>query len=110
MKSRLLTTFIMVGALAAPLAIQAAEDRDQDRSHPKEWVKDSAITAKIKAKMATDKEVSALHIKVDTDKAGVVQLTGTARSQAEADKAVQIAQSVEGVASVDNRIRVAKDR
>lgn len=110
MKSRILTTLVMVGALAAPVMANAADDRDQDRSHPKQWVKDSAITAKVKAKMAKDREVSAMHIKVDTDDHGVVQLSGTARSQAEADKAVQIAQGTEGVTSVDNQIRVNKDR
>jgi hyperosmotically inducible protein len=110
MKGRLLTTCVMVGALMAPFASYSAEDADRDRSNPKQWVKDSAITAKVKAKMAKDKDVSALHIKVDTDNRGVVQLSGTARSQAEAEKAVQIAQGVEGVTSVDNRIHVDKDR
>ncbi len=109
MKSNLLMTCVLLGALAAP-AVQAAEDADRDRSNPKQWVKDSAITTQIKAKMAKDEKVSALHIKVDTDRSGVVQLSGTARSQEEADKAVTIAQSVKGVTSVDNKIRVDKDR
>ena len=110
MKSRLLTTCVLTGALLAPLAGYSADDTDRDRTSPKQWVKDSAITAQIKAKMAKDEQVSALHIKVDTDKQGVVQLSGKAKSQSEADKAVSIAQSVEGVTSVDNRIQVASDR
>jgi hypothetical protein len=47
--------------------------------------------------MVKDPVVSALHIKVDTDDKGVVQLSGNAKSQAEADKAVAIAKKVEGV-------------
>lgn len=111
MKSiHLLSTCVLLGALAVPAAGQAAEDADHDRSSPKQWVKDSAITTQIKAKMAKDEKVSALHIKVDTDNHGMVQLSGTAKSRAEADQAAAIAQSVKGVTSVDNKIRVDKDR
>jgi hyperosmotically inducible periplasmic protein len=38
------------------------------------------ITTKIKAEFAKDKQVSAMNIKVDTDK-GVVKLTGNAKEQ-----------------------------
>jgi osmotically-inducible protein OsmY len=68
-------------------------------------VSDSAITTKVKAKFAADKGVSATNIHVDTDN-GVVKLTGTAKSQDEAMKAADIAKATEGVASVDNEIRV----
>ena len=98
--------FLMVGALLAPMTGNA-EDRDKDRAHPKAWVKDSVITTKIKAKYVEDKLVSARHIRVDTDASGMVQLTGTAKNQAEKRKAAELAKSVEGVVSVDNRIRVA---
>jgi hyperosmotically inducible periplasmic protein len=110
MKSRLLTACVVIGSMLAPLAAYSAEDADHDRAHPKQWVKDSAITTQIKTKMATDREVSATHIKVDTDDHGVVQLSGTAKSRAEADKAVAIAQSVKGVTSVDNKIKISQDR
>jgi hyperosmotically inducible protein len=110
MKSHALISFALLGALAAPAVTQAAADGDQDRSNPQQWVKDSAITTQIKAKIATDQKVSLLHIKVDTDNNGIVQLSGTARSQEEVDKAVAIARSVKGVTSVDSKIRVEKDR
>lgn len=86
------------------------DDMDSDRSSAKTFVKDSMITAKVKAELAKEKDVSALHIKVDTDNMGVVQLSGTAKSQAEADRAVEIARGVEGVVSVDNKITVNPDR
>ena len=73
---------------------------------PKTLVQDSVITAKIKAEFMKDPQVSALAIKVDTDDKGIVQLTGTAKSKAEADKAVKIAQATEGVKQVKNDIKV----
>ena len=71
-----------------------------------EYVSDSVITSKIKSKLAAADDVSATHIKVDTDKNGVVVLSGTAKSKAEADKAHSIAHSVEGVTKVINNIRI----
>ncbi len=55
------------------------------------FVKDSAITTKVKAKLAAEKINSLVHIKVDTDSNGVVVLSGIVRIQKEADKAVSIA-------------------
>ena len=108
MNSKFAATLVVIGALLLPVAGHAQEkERDKDRSSPKAWIKDSVITAKIKADYAKDKQVSARRIKVDTDDKGMVRLSGTARSQAEADKAVSIAKGVQGVVSVDNQIRVA---
>ena len=72
----------------------------------KEAVSDSMITTKVKAELAKEKGVSATHIKVDTDNSGVVTLSGTARSKAEADKAASLARDVKGVTSVNNNIQV----
>lgn len=106
MISKYATAFLVIGALLAPVAGNA-QDRHKDRSDPKAWVKDSVITAKIKARYVEDKLVSVRAIRVDTDDKGKVQLSGTAMSQAEKRKAADIAKNVEGVVSVDNRIRVA---
>ena len=69
-------------------------------------VDDATITTKVKAKFVEDPLVKAMNIKVDTYQ-GVVQLSGFANSQAEADKAGQIARSTSGVKSVKNDIRLA---
>ena len=113
MKSKFAVSLALMGALALPVAgytsdyTGTGDGNTPDRSSSaKEFVKDSVITAKIKAKMAKEKNVSAMHIKVDTDKAGVVYLSGTAKSQAEADRAVAIAKEVEGVTSVENKIEI----
>ncbi|HEY7995380.1 MAG TPA: BON domain-containing protein, partial [Steroidobacteraceae bacterium] len=71
--------------------IVLADDVDADRSHPKSFVKDSAITTKIKSKLAAEHITSLGHIHVDTDADGVVWLSGSARSQSDVNKAESIA-------------------
>lgn len=105
MNIKLVTTCLLAGALMLPIAGYTA-DGDTDRSSPKAFVKDSVITTKIKAKLAKDKVSTLVKIKVDTDKDGVVNLSGTARTQKAADKAVTIARSVKGVTSVESDIKI----
>ena len=69
---------------------------------------DAIITAKVKAEFAKDKGVSATDIKVETDSKGLVQLSGTAKSQAQADQAVKIAKNTKGVTAVKNDIVVTQ--
>ena len=110
MNAKLLTIASLSAAVVMPMATYAAGDMDKDRSSPKEFVKDSAITLKIKADMARDPIVSATHIKVDTDNDGVVTLSGTAKSMEEAQRAAAIAQGTKGVVSVNSEIRIQADR
>ncbi len=107
MKSKLATTFIIIGTLLAPVVVHA--DSEADNSHPMRFVKDSVITTKIKAKLADEKMSSLAHIEVDTDQKGAVVLSGKVRSQEEADKAVSIARETEGVTSVRSKMRIKKD-
>ena len=104
---KLLASLFVIGAFLTPVASFSA-DKDSDSSVG-EFVKDSVITSKIKTKLATEKNVSAMHITVDTDKNGVVVLGGTAGSQTEKDKAHSIAHSVEGVTKVVNHIKIKKE-
>jgi hyperosmotically inducible periplasmic protein len=108
MRYKLATTCFVIGSVLAPVAAYAA-DSDTDRSHPATYVKDSVITSKIKTKLAAEHPGSAKHIRVDTDKNGVVWMTGTANSQQEVDQAVAIARDTEGVKSVNSHIKVRKD-
>jgi hyperosmotically inducible protein len=108
MKYKLATSFFVIGSVLAPVAAYAA-DSDTDRSKPEHFVKDSVITTKIKTQLAAEHLGSAKHIRVDTDKNGVVWMTGTANSQQEVDKAVAIARDTEGVKSVTSHIKVRKD-
>jgi hyperosmotically inducible protein len=109
MKTKLAMTWLLSATLLGPIVALAAEDQDADRAHPKEYVKDSAITTKVKAKLAAEHITSLGRIHVDTDKDGVVWLSGHARSQEAVDKAGAIARETEGVRAVHNHIRVKKD-
>jgi len=66
-------------------------------------VADAAITAKIKAAMIAEPGLKALQIDVDTTN-GVVVLNGTVDSPQNKDRAQALAQAVEGVKSVENRL------
>jgi hyperosmotically inducible protein len=108
MKCKIATTCFVMGTMLVPFASYAT-DSDTDRSKPPHFVKDSVITTKIKTKLATEHLGSAKHIKVDTDRNGVVWMTGTANSQDEVNQAVAIARDTEGVKSVNSHIKVRKD-
>ena len=70
-----------------------------------EYTDDATITTRVKTRFAKDPTVSAMHIHVDTDK-GMVNLRGTAKSQAERDQAERIAASVPDVKGVQNNITI----
>ena len=108
MKTKLVISCLICGMLLGS-AVAMAQDSDTDRSHPKHFVKDSAITTKIKTKLAAEHITSLGRIHVDTDKDGVVWLSGHARSQEAIDKAVSIARETEGVRDVHNGIKIKKD-
>ena len=109
MKSKLAFASLLAAALVLPAINYAADDQDADRAHPKAFVKDSAITTKIKAKLAADKPSSLAKIHVDTDANGVVWLSGTANSQAQIDKAISIARSTENVRDVKSNVKIKAD-
>ena len=106
MKLKLATTAFVIGTVLAPMAMAA--DSDTDRNKPTTFVKDSMITTKIKSKLAAENPASMANIKVDTDKDGVVWMSGTAKSQEEVDKALSIARGTEGVKNVKNDVKVQK--
>jgi len=72
-----------------------------------QFVDDSAITTKVKAKLVEDPLVSGLRISVETYK-GVVQLSGFANSTAEIRQAEALTMQTDGVKSVRNDIHLKK--
>jgi hyperosmotically inducible periplasmic protein len=69
---------------------------------------DATITSAIKMKFAADKTVDALDINVDTSD-GNVTLTGKVRAQTEADQALTLARSVEGVKTVTPHLTISNE-
>ena len=77
----------------------------KDERSASQIAKDGTINATIKSKLIADKIVSAINVNVDTYNSQVT-LTGTVGSYVERDQAGRVAQSVDGVASVDNKLKV----
>jgi len=68
-------------------------------------VADSVITTKVKADIFKEPELKSMAIHVETEK-GVVMLSGFVDSKADAEKAVRLAKSVDGVSQVKSAIKV----
>ena len=98
---------LLIAALSAPLLVLASGcsvARKQETVG--EYIDGAAITAEVKAKLASDPETSALNISVRTIDAGVVQLSGFATSQREKNRAGELARAVDGVRTVHNDLIV----
>lgn len=91
-----------VGAGAEAGYVASQKDRSAGETVSDQW-----ITSKVKSQLLADPVASALRINVDTHKA-IVTLNGTVGTQAEADRAVEIARSTKGVADVVSNLGVAK--
>jgi hyperosmotically inducible protein len=110
MKRATATACFTLAALLTPIAAYPQEsDRDSDRAHPMTFVKDSAITTEIKAKLANQDPKSLMNVRVDTDANGVVVLSGHVHSERDADRAIMLARETEGVTSVKSQIQVKKE-
>ncbi|HQT32081.1 MAG TPA: BON domain-containing protein [Thiobacillus sp.] len=70
-----------------------------------EYVDDTVITTKVKAAIFNESTLKSAEINVETFK-GVVQMSGFVNSQADINKAVSLARSVDGVVSVKNDMRL----
>ncbi|OAI01990.1 transporter [Methylomonas methanica] len=70
-----------------------------------EYVDDSVITTKVKAMLFDEPNLRSGQINVETFK-GVVQLSGFVGTQADINRAVEIARTVKGVESVKNDMRL----
>lgn len=76
---------------------------DTDMERPDSW-----LLTKVKSQMLVSSDVGGLDINVDVDD-GVVTLRGDVETQAEANEAVRIARSIEGVKRVKSHLVVSGD-
>jgi osmotically-inducible protein OsmY len=86
-------------------AEQAGSAIDRKLDAAGQRASDAMITAQVKAKLAAADDLKALDINVDTE-GGHLTLQGSAPSAAARDHATALARSVEGVASVENKLMV----
>jgi hyperosmotically inducible protein len=87
-------------------AAEAKRDIKDAANDAKNAVSDATITASVNAKLAGDKELSALRINVDTVD-GKVALRGSAPTATARDRATQLASAVDGVRSVENQLVIS---
>ena len=92
---------------AVKLASRAAVKASTAATKVGGTVTESALTAKIKSKMALDDHVKARAINVDTS-GSVVTMTGVVASAAERDRAVRLARDTEGVTQIVDRLQIRK--
>ena len=93
----------LAGVLLMATALGCASTAKQEGTG--EYVDDTVITGKVKAAIFNEPTLKSAEVNVETFK-GVVQLSGFVRSQADIDKAVQVARGVAGVKSVKNDMRI----
>lgn len=102
-------SLVLAGCVPAVIAGAAAGGYylGKDDRNPTQIAADGSITAKIKSKFVGDKYVDAFDINVDTYN-GEVTLHGDVTNTIAREQAGKLASQVEGVKSVDNKIRVLK--
>ena len=97
---------LIAAALSAFLLVSVVGCASTSKSEGTgEYVDDSVITTKVKAAIFNEPGLKSFEINVETYK-GVVQLSGFVSSEADINKAVDVARSVKGVVSVKNNMRV----
>jgi hyperosmotically inducible protein len=106
MNNMLVLSCLSFGALLGSAGAPAADDADAVATSTRVFVRDSTITTKVKTKLAADHLTSLARIHVETDKDGVVWLSGTAKTQQAIDEAITLAGGVEHVRSVHSDVTV----
>ena len=99
-------TSVIAAVLSAFLAVAVVGCASTSKQEGAgEYVDDAVITTKVKAAIFNEPTLKSTEINVETFK-GVVQLGGFVNSQADINKAVDVARGVKGVVSVKNDMRV----
>jgi len=99
-------TSLIAAALSAFLAVSVVGCASTSKSEGTgEYVDDAVLTTKVKAAIFNEPGLKSTEINVETYK-GVVQLSGFVNSQADINKAVDVARSVKGVVSVKNNMKL----
>ena len=93
-------------AATSGAASDAADAAGRAAERTGEVISDAAVTAAVKTKVLADTSTPGLQIDVDT-KDGVVTLSGSVRTRAEADRAASLARETNGVKRVVNNLKVA---
>lgn len=105
---------LVLAALAMPCAAWAEEKGaaekagaaiDRGLENTKEYLSDSAVTARVKKRLLQDPKVSGFDVKVSTQD-GVVTLTGDLESEESVARVLAITRATEGVKQAVNRMMI----
>lgn len=94
---------------AQSTAESAGKTIDNSLNKVGDYMDDSTITAKVKAALVEHHAIKSTDISVKTDN-HVVTLSGFVESQTQAEEAVSVAKSVEGVTSVSDKLHVRSSK
>ena len=92
---------------AREVGAEVGERTAEAASQARRAISDGSLTAKIKAKMALDDSIKALDIDVDTS-GGTVTLRGAVGTEAQRQRALQLARETDGVTRVVDELRVRR--
>jgi osmotically-inducible protein OsmY len=96
-------TSVLLAAVALTALAGCASTQKQESTG--QYIDDTAITTAVKAAIFNEATLKSAEINVETFK-GRVQLSGFVSSRANIDRAVTVAQGVNGVTSVGNDMRL----
>ena len=102
-----MNNFTRVSVLFAAVSLTALAGCASTQNHEStgQYIDDSAITTSVKAAIFNEPMLKSAEINVETFK-GRVQLSGFVSSRDRIDRAVQVAQGINGVTSVGNDMRI----
>lgn len=102
MKATHLVLAAMVGLVSAPM-VASADDNRGTMEKVGDYVSDAVLTTRVKTAIATQSELSAIAISVETTDS-VVTLTGEVDNDAQVELAERVAADVDGVSRVRNKL------
>ncbi|MBM4443443.1 MAG: BON domain-containing protein [Candidatus Rokubacteria bacterium] len=100
-----MTRLVWLSAIALVVAAGIVPAAAQDKPTLGERVDDAAITAKVKAKLTTDRAKNLFRVDVDT-RQGIVHLQGTVATDEDKFQAEALARNTDGVREVKNDLVV----
>jgi hyperosmotically inducible periplasmic protein len=95
------------GTKTSPIGKASADGGSEAGASLGTRIDDSVVTTKVKAALMADGAIKGSDISVETRR-GEVMLSGVVNSDAQIDKAVKVANGVDGVKAVDNKMAVKR--
>ncbi len=102
---RNISGYYLAPLLLASAILAVACGTNSSNESTSQYIYDAAITAKVKAALASTPQLSAMNTRVETTN-GVVTLTGVIKSADAKARAAKAASSVAGVKGVQNNLEV----